>query len=223
MRALVIDDELLVLEGLEAFLQASLQDLTLDKTADVQVAVRLATSVRYEIVLLDWHLAGTGPAHIDGSAVVEALRRAGSTAPIIVISGDSAEDWPAKLIPMGLSGFVPKIAAGKVLLDAIEVALRGGIYLPDRKLLQRADAAYRPLPVPPPPVDPRERFPDLTERQCDVFRIMIRGLGDKQIARELKIAESTVKTHIRAILDVVGVNRRGEAVFKATERTSPHD
>ena len=70
--------------------------------------------------------------------------------------------------------------------------------------------------MPTPPLDPQERFPDLTDRQAEVFRVMVRGMSDKQIARELSITEATVKTHVRAILGVVGVRRRGEAVFEVT-------
>jgi len=218
MRALVIDDEQLVLEGLEAFLQVSLPDLSLDKTADVRTALHLASTVRYELVLLDWNLVRADGSAIDGRGVVEALRSTGSAAPIVVVSGDERDDWPQRLLEMGLSGFVPKCASGATLIDAIQVALRGGIYLPSQTLAQRAHRAYRRATEPQREVDPRQRFPDLTERQAEVFRVMIRGLSDKQIARELGISESTVKTHVRAILTTVGVGRRGEAVFEMTGR-----
>src|SRR2546423_637344 len=98
MRALVIDDEQLVLEGLEAFLQVSLPDLSLDKSADVHTALHLASSVRYELVLLDWNLVDASGAAIAAYGVIEALRRAGSTAPIIIVSGDDRDDWPHQML-----------------------------------------------------------------------------------------------------------------------------
>ena len=218
MRALVIDDEQLVLEGLEAFLQAALPELTLDKTADASAALQLAASVHYELVLLDWHLVGTDGQELQGRAMVQALRAKGCRAPILVVSGADRSDWPALLFELGLSGVVTKSASGSQLVDAIQIAVRGGIYLPAHTLAARANPRYRAAPEPAAPLEPRERFPELTERQADVFRIMVRGLSDMQIARELGITEATVKTHVRAILDVVGVRRRGEAVFEVTGR-----
>ena len=217
MRALVIDDEQLVLEGLEALLQAMLPDLSLDKTGDVLAAAQLAASVCYEVVLLDWHLRGQAGEAIDGRTVIEAIRAAGSRTPIIVVSGGERDDWPQLMQELGLSGVVPKCASGTQLVDAIRIATRGGVYLPAQSPWDSAASAARPAQAAPArTLSPRERFPELTPRQAEVFDVMIRGLGDKQIARELGISEATVKTHVRGILAVVGVNRRGEAVFEAT-------
>lgn len=218
MRALVIDDEQLVLEGLEAFLQAALPELSLDKTADATTAVRLAGSVHYELILLDWYLVGGDGQELQGRAMVQALRAQGCRAPILVVSGADRTDWPALLFELGLSGVVTKSSSGTHLVDAIQIAIRGGIYLPAQTLVSRANPRYHAAPELPAAVDPRERFPELTERQADVFRVMVRGASDKQIARELGITEATVKTHVRSILSVVGVRRRGEAVFEVTGR-----
>jgi two-component system nitrate/nitrite response regulator NarL len=221
MRALVIDDEQLVLEGLEAFLQAALPELSLDKTADVNTALQLAASVPYELLLLDWHLVDQDGHALDGRTMVQGLRAQGCKAPILVVSGDDRADWPALLFELGLSGVVTKSASGARLVDAIQIAIRGGIYLPAQTLAARANPRFRPAAEAARPVDPKLRYPDLTERQVDVFRVMVRGLSDKQIARELGITEATVKTHVRAILGVVGVRRRGEAVFEVTGRGAP--
>jgi DNA-binding NarL/FixJ family response regulator len=211
---LVIDDQRMVLDGLEAFLQISLSDLTLDTAADIEVAVRLAATVSYELVLLDWRLATPEGLPVDGAAVVEALRKAGSAAPIVVVSGDDSEDWPALLLQKGLSGFVPKSSGGSVLLDAIHVALRGGVYLPSQTLALRAQAAYRKPPPVPRIVDPRERFPELTPRQSEVLGLLVRGLSDKQIANELDISLHTAKDHVSAILRTIGVARRAQVAYE---------
>ena len=129
MRALVIDDEQLVLEGLEALLQALLPELSLDKTADVSMAIKLAATVRYEVILLDWHLLDNSGLAVDGSVIVQAIHASGSAIPIIVVSGDDRLDWPQLVLKLGLSGLVPKYASGATLVDAIEIAIRGGVYL----------------------------------------------------------------------------------------------
>ena len=217
MRALVIDDELLVLEGIEAFLQASLPDLTLDKTADVDTALRLAATVRYELVLLDWNLISNEGARVDGRAVVQALRDGGLAAPVLVVSGDDHLDRQHLVFGLGLAGFVSKSAPGSALLDAIQVALHGGVYLPQQianRRIHGGRASHGGGAMTP--VDLRARYPELTQRQAEVFAIMVRGVSDKQIARELSISEATVKSHVQAIFDVVGVRRRDGLLFCAT-------
>lgn len=221
MRLLVIDDEQLVLEGLEAFLQAALRDVSLDKAAHAAAALRLASTFRYQLVLLDWNLADARGQVEDTRELVRQLRAGGLDGPIIIVSGEDRSDWPALLLELGLSGMVPKTAPGTALIDAIEVALRGGMYLPAPAVRQQTHAAYRRAPLPPPPPDPATRFPDLTERQAEVFREMARGQSDKQIARTLGISETTVKTHVRAILGIVGVHRRGQAVYQLSQTDRP--
>lgn len=218
MRALLIDDEDLVLEGLEAFLQVSMPDLSLDKTAELAVAVELAANVPYELTLLDWHLTGADGRPQDGRAVIEALRAAGSRAPILVVSGGDPTPWPQRVFDLGLAGFVPKRASGATLLEAIRIALGGGVFLLDRALQQRAHVATVPPQDTPPSADDvvalQLRFPALTERQAEVFRVMLRGASNKEIARELDIGVNTVHTHVRGVLAAVGAQRRGEAVFR---------
>jgi len=218
VRALLIDDEDLVLEGLEAFLQVSMPDLSLDKTSELAVAVELAAKVPYELTLLDWHLTGADGRQQDGRAVIEALRAGGSRAPILVVSGGDPTPWPERVFELGLAGFVPKRASGATLLQAMRIALDGGVFLLDRALQQRAGVAVKPPAAPTVPTDDAAslqlRFPALTERQAEVFRIMLRGASNKEIARELDIGVNTVHTHVRGVLAAVGAQRRGEAVFR---------
>lgn len=227
MRVLVIDDEQLVLEGLEAFLQAALPDITLDKTADVTTALRLAAAFHYELVLLDWHLVDEHGGSTDPGQIIASLRQQGGDTPIIVVSGDVQGPWAQRIAQWGLAGMVPKSAPGKVLLAAIEAARSGQAWpaaapLATASTAAEANTAPRNTPQPTPELDPRAQYPELTERQAEVFKVMARGLSDKQIARELGIAETTVKTHVRAILDVVGVRRRGAAVWAMQQGNGHH-
>ncbi len=73
--------------------------------------------------------------------------------------------------------------------------------------------------MPPfPSLDVQVIFPELTPRQADVFRKLMRGASDKQIARDLHLSDTTVKTHVRAILQVLGVHSRGQATYQALSR-----
>lgn len=217
MRALLIDDEQLVLEGMDAYLQVALPELSVDKTSHLATALQLVATVPYRLVLLDWHLVGDEGQPTDGRTVVEALRRAGSGAPILLVSGDDPERCSDCVHRMGLAGFVPKSASGAALVAAIRTVIDGGRVVPDADVQARARAALRRGSEQSlPDADAlRRRFPALTERQSEVLAIMVQGAGDKQIARSLDVSLNTARSHVRGVLAAIGVNRRGEAVFRA--------
>lgn len=224
MRVLMVDDEEMVLEGLGAYLQVALPELSMDTASDLDKALALASQVAYGLVLLDWHLLQPDGQPADGSCVVQALQEAGSSAPVLVVTGDDPADWPLRVQHLGLGGYVPKSASGATLVQAIHTVLAGKVYLPDAAQAARASAAAaasarRQSPMPSPSREQlRERYPDLTARQAEVLQVLVRGASDKQIARELGLSVATARTHVRAILGVIGVNRRGEAVFHAVGR-----
>lgn len=222
MRALLIDDEALVLEGLEAYLQVAMPELSIDTACLLPAALQLAATVPYRLVLLDWHLVGESGEATSGQSVIEALRRAGSVAAILLVSGDDPQRCSACVNRFGLAGFVPKTASGAALVAAIRTVLDGGMAWPDGATQMRAQAALRrgDGPAMPQPEVLRQRFPELTERQAEVLAILVQGAGDKQIARTLGVSLNTARTHVRAVLAAIGVNRRGEAVFRAVSGTA---
>lgn len=209
MRALLIDDQQLIRESLEMLLQVMMPDITLDHAASADNAIRLATTIDYELILLDWWLGA-----VNGGDCIEQLRAAGSTAPVVVVSGDDNEEVVQRALSLGAAGYVTKSGSKNSLLDAIRIALGGGRYLPPK----RAAGPGAPIPSVPMRRELHDVFPDLTDRQVEVFRELIRGLSDKQIARRLNIAESTVKTHVRAIFQALGAQRRSEAAYIARQR-----
>lgn len=206
MRALWIEDHPLIGDSLELLLQVVLPQLSVDKARELPSALQLAAAIPYELVLIDWWL-GEG----DGAHTIGRLREVGCQAPIVVVSGDDREPVVRQALQLGVAGYVRKTAEPQELIDTVRAVLSGG----------RADApsaAAHPADRPGlPPLDPALLFPDLTERQLDVFRALLRGQADKEIARELGIGDATVKTHVRAILTALGVNSRGEAVYAARQ------
>lgn len=199
MRALWIEDHPLIGDSLQLLLGVVLPALSLDKARDLASATRLAAAIPYELLLLDWWLGDT-----DGSQAIPALRAAGCTAPIVVVSGDDREPVMRQALALGAAGYVRKSAEPQELVSTVQAVLAGG----------------RP-PAPPgvpgreglPPLDPALLFPALTGRQLDVLRALLRGQADKEIARSLAISDTTVKTHVRAILAALGVASRGEAAY----------
>jgi two-component system, NarL family, nitrate/nitrite response regulator NarL len=209
MRALWIEDHQLIAESLQMLVQVVMPEISLDKARDVDTATRLLGSIRYELVLLDWWLNGS-----DGASVIKALRATGCCAPVVVVSGDEREAVMRSALEAGAAAYVPKSAPPAALVSAIRDVLAGVVQRPRR--VRGADFSDSDAPLPA--LDVRMVFPDLTERQADVFRRLMKGESDKQIARDLGLSDTTVKTHVRAILQIVGVHSRGAATYAARSR-----
>lgn len=205
MRALWIEDHQLIGDALEQLLHVKMPEISLDKARDLPTALTLVRTFRYELVLLDWWL----DPH-DGETTMPALAKAGCTTPVIVVSNDDREPVKRRAIELGAVGYVAKSADPQTLIEVIRNALRG-VPSPAAPPTPKVQATLPALKV-------EQVFPELTPRQAEVYRALIRGWADKQIARELGISETTVKTHVRAILQAVGVNRRGEAAHEARIR-----
>jgi DNA-binding NarL/FixJ family response regulator len=119
-------------------------------------------------------------------------------------------------ITLGAVGYIPKSTPREQLLSALQQILQGQLYLP-------ADIMRRPPPRAIPAAagedseDKPSRLPRLTDKQLDVLGCMSQGMSNKQIARELDIAETTVKTHVSAILRKLGATSRVHAIVMAGE------
>jgi DNA-binding NarL/FixJ family response regulator len=205
MRALWVEDHALIGDSLEILLQVVMPEVSLDKARDVAMAVALARSVRYELVLLDWWI-GTD----SGEHAMHELRAVGCHAPFLIVSGDEREVVRDRALATGAAGFLPKTSDPNLLVQAIGSVLQSPPAVWQMK-------AAKPSP-PRPKVEIARVFPELTQRQVDVFSHLVLGMSDKQIARELNVAATTVRTHVRAILELIGVHSRGEAAYEARMR-----
>ncbi len=111
----------------------------------------------------------------------------------------------------GVNGYVVKSSPDSELLSAIDRIRRGQVYVPP----QLASPAI-PEPAPPPPSAPPVAFDGLTPRQKDVLRLLAKGKANKEIARELDLAEGTVKIHLAAVLRFLKARNRTEAAVLAS-------
>lgn len=208
MRALWVEDHVLIGDSLEMLLQVVMPELSLDKAHDVRNALALVRAIPYDLVLLDWWLGPDTGEH----AMVQ-LRAGGCVAPFLIVSGDEREVVKRRALALGAVGFVLKASPPQTLVETIRAALA--------REPGHAGAFASPEPTPA-PARPSVRlgslFPELTERQVDVFEQLTLGRSDKQIARHLGVANSTVRTHVRAILEIIGVHSRGEATHEAQLR-----
>ena len=244
MRVLMLDDHLMLLQGLKTLLRTLAPELKVDISVGMDDGLQMAAASDYQLILLDWYL-GEGSVKTTGSLNIQRLRDVGSTARIVVLSGQTDSALIREAIEAGASGFIPKKYGGEIMLAALRVVISGGIFLPidamyekpsekEREGAEASVAASKANSSATSPstvdltqdlrtrratdglIDIESRFSVLTARQAEVYRAAARGLPNKLIARELGITESTVKTHLSAVYAVLGVNNRTQAAFQAS-------
>lgn len=212
MKILIVDDHPLVPEALHTMLAA------LDESCEVVAAVDLSSAFECldtrpapDLVLLDLGLPGQ-----NGLSALAAFREARPEIPVVVISGDISSERVLASLHLGAMGFIPKTAKKNVLLDALRLILSGGIFVPldDYDMAEVRQFAI----LPPSGADPGDAYAGFgfTERQAQVLALLLRGMTNKLICRELGLAEGTVKIHISAILKLLGVSNRTQAVLAAS-------
>lgn len=203
MHVLMVDDHLMFLQGLKNLLGMLAPDLRVDTASDLSHALQLVELSAYNLLLLDWHLAEG-----DGEASLHRLREAGCAARIVVLSGETNAALILRSVEVGAAGFIPKRYSSEMVVAALAKVLAGQIFLPAEALRSSlADGPARGAR------DASHLLQGLTVRQRDVYRAAARGLPNKLIARELGIAESTVKTHLTAVFAELGVRNRTEAAY----------
>lgn len=208
MRVLMVDDHMMVLQGLRSLLEVLMSDLDIDMANALGTALTLAAGTRYDLVLLDWNLED-----LQGDEAIRRLRDVGCTARIVILSGESKSSLIQQALECGAAGFIPKRYSSEAMVGALELVLDGGIFLPPEA---PGDGQGRGHSHAHPLIDAEQRIGELTPRQIDVYRAAARGLPNKLIGRELGIAESTVKTHLQAVYAVLGVRNRTEAAWQAS-------
>ena len=202
MRALVIDDHPLIHEIMPAMLRKALGDVTVATQSTLEAGLaHAAGSVPPDLVLLDLGLPGC-----EGIDALTRFRMEFPQLPVVVLSANSDRDSILGVLDSGANGFIPKTSKPEVIIAALRLVAAGGVYVPPEAI---EDLAVRmPLRA------PRESM-DLTERQRDVLRLILKGYNNERIASELAIAPNTVKQHAHAIFVQLGVSSRAEAVVAA--------
>ena len=212
MKILLVDDHALFREGLAELLKVLDPEVQPIHAADANAAMQ-QTMLHgdLDLVLLDLHMPGPS-----GLELLCALKEALPSVPVVVLSSDEARGSVLSALDQGAMGYIPKSSSARVMTQALRLVLVGGIYLPAVVLQgsgdQRAKRSETGLAS--------AASPDLglTPRQMDVLRCLLRGMSTKLICRELKLQETTVKTHMRTIFDTLNVHTRTQAIVAASQR-----
>ena len=165
-----------------------------------------------ELVLLDLHMPGGS-----GLDLLSELKLRFASLPVVVLSSDESRATVIDALDRGATGYICKSSPTDLLAKFLEHALDGHITLPTTVLNgQKARAASGAEPAAA--ATQGTAAIGLSPRQTDVLSCLLRGMSNKQIGRELDLAEGTVKSHIFAIFRALDVSSRAQAVIEAGRR-----
>lgn len=208
MNLLVVDDHALFREGLRSLLGNISPGVAINEAASIEGAIDECGTTEFRMVLLDLGLSTT-----TGLGTLRAFRSAVPNVPVIVLSGDQEPRHIRAAIDLGAVGFIPKSHTSELMIAALRFVLAGGIYLPPNLLYEDPDVAGSEAVN---AANVSAAFARLSERQADVATRLLQGKSNKVIARELKISEGTVKSHVWAVFQIIGAKTRVEAVIIAS-------
>lgn len=217
IRILVVDDHTLFRRGLTALLARDPQFVVVGDAADAGEAQRRALEWQPDVILLDNHLPG-----VQGVDALPALRQAAPRACILMLTVSEDADDLATALRNGASGYLLKTMEGDALSQAIRRAMRGEPVLAP-EMTGKLVTAYRnaaglaPPTMAPGPALAASPLASLSPRELEILRGIAAGDSNKEIARKLLIAETTVKIHVQHILRKLDVSSRVHAAVMATE------
>ena len=209
VRVLIVDDDALMRAGLRAVLSSDPTVAVVGEAADGSAAPDATRRLRPDVVLMDVRMPG-----VDG---IRATREVLATTPevrVVILTTFEEDDYIFGALGAGASGFLLKRTPPEDLIAAVHTIAAGDSLLAPsvtRRVIERM-ASHGPPQAPA-----ADRLEALTPRERGVLELVARGLSNGEIARELVIEESTVKTHVKRILGKLGARDRVQAVIAAFE------
>jgi DNA-binding NarL/FixJ family response regulator len=199
IRVLIADDHDVVRQGLRAFLSLDPVLEVVGEATNGAEAVRLAHRLRPDVVLMDLVMP-----EMDGIAATQIIRQELPDTEVVALTSVLEDDSVVGTVRAGAIGYLLKDTKAHELLRAIKAAAQGQVQLSP----QAAARLVREVVAP-------ERREVLSDREVEVLRLLARGRANKEMARNLGIAEKTVKTHVSSILGKLGVQSRTQAALYA--------
>ncbi|MCB0173087.1 MAG: response regulator transcription factor [Anaerolineae bacterium] len=201
MRVMIVDDHSVVRQGLTMFLALDEGIEIVGEAENGEEALALARDLQPDVVLMDLLMP-----KMDGITAIKQMRRDQPDVEIIALTSVLEDASVVGAVKAGAVGYLLKDTKADELCRAIHAAAAGQVQLSP----EAAARLVREVKLPDTPEN-------LTERETEVLRLIGKGLSNKEIARELSIGEKTVKTHVSAVLNKLGVLSRTQAALHAVK------
>jgi len=208
IRVLVVDDHPTFRQGLISVLQQYPEFVTVGQAANGEQAMALAKQVQPDIVIMDICMPGG-----DGIAATMALQQKLPQAKVLIVTVSAKDEDLFAAIKAGAKGYLLKSVGVKELIDSIKLVAKGeAIVSPSMavRLLDEFKQAGKEKP--------EKELGGLSLREQEVLQLVAQGASNKEIAIKLFVSETTVKAHLRSILDKLHARNRVEAVAIAAKR-----
>jgi len=204
VRVVVADDHPLYREGVVRALSASGQVDVVAQASDGRQALAAIQEQRPDVALLDYKLPG-----LDGVAIAHAVSRDGLPTRVLLLSAFTDGGLVYKALQTGAAGYLPKEARREQIVDAVLACARGeSVIGPELTSGLITEIRLRS----------ESNAPALTERESEILRMIAAGKSLPDIAKELYLGVTTVKTHVQHLYEKLGVSDRAAAVAEAMRR-----
>lgn len=206
VRVVIVDDDALVRAALRLILESDSGVTVLGEGADGRSGYDAARSLRPDVVLMDLHMPGT-----DGVWATAQITADCPDTKVLVLTAFDTDAMVAAALRAGATGFLLKDSAPEIIFRAVHAAADGQRAFSGSVLDRLVEAAVEATPQ-------RRAFPEtVTDRERQVALLVAQGLGNGEIAEELVVGASTVKTHVSALLDKFGVSNRVQLAVAVAE------
>lgn len=209
MKVLVVDDHPLIRTGVRGMLARHDQACDVAEADDCGSAVALLANGgdAPDLILLDLNLPDCS-----GLAALDTVRAAAPSVPVVVLSAEDDRNTILDALNRGAMGFIPKSMNPELVWSALGLVLAGGVYVPHTVVAGQTSTVSGRNGQASANASTLASL-GLTERQIDTLRMLVKGLPNKTIARNLGISEATVKVYVSAALRAMNVTSRTQAVI----------
>ncbi|MDP2783639.1 MAG: response regulator transcription factor [Sulfurimicrobium sp.] len=212
IKVLIVDDHTLFRSGIKLLLQRQKDFEVVGEAGDGLEGVKRAKSLRPDVVLLDLHMPG-----ISGrEAVSLIIEEAPETRVVMLTVSEDAEDL-VDCLRAGAAGYLLKNIETDYLVNAIHSTVRGESIISPLMTGKLVQGLRTQPKTETPPLQPEAEREKLTPREKEIITLLARGASNKEMARVLNVAESTVKIHVQSILKKLNLTSRVQAAVYAVE------
>ncbi len=214
IRILLVDDHALFRSGMRALLQEYPDFVVVGETADGMEGVKRAKHLRPDVVLLDLHMPG-----VNGKDALRLILQDSAEVRVLMLTVSEDADDLLDTLRAGATGYLLKNIEAETLANAIRMAARGEPVVSQAMMgkLLNIDRERVSLSTSITPAASSAVLNKLTPRERDILACIAKGQSNKQIARDLDVAESTVKIHVQSVLKKLQLNSRVQAAVFAVE------